>query len=411
MKSIILNFRKTGVVAVLLLSFILVCPSCKDSDPVTPEGEDPELPIENKITKIKDIVIYENPEFYVTSPSVVKNDGEYLVAFRSAPDNLLFGETNYSFTHVNSYLKLVRSNDGENWTQDAEMIYAHPYGGAQDPCLLKLNDGTLLCSGYGWCKLSAERANGLKQPVYYNRGFVSLGGYVLRSSDNGKTWSSPIYPPRVDGSDYKDVFGDPLAAYNRGALYQGKSGRVYWVVTRLDDATQERFSNHLLISDDSGRTWSYSAEVAADSGHSFGEASVYETPKGDIVAFIRMDDMKTSISRSTDGGKTFKWETMGFNGHALAAVRLPDDRVFLTYGYRQEPCGIRCKILDAECSDFATAEEFILRDDNGRGTDVGYSWPVVIDNSKVLVVYYITGPNGNRTISGTIVDVSTGKVN
>ena len=40
-----------------------------------------------------------------------------------------------------------------------------------------------------------------------------------------------------------------------------------------------------------------------------------------------------------------------------------------------------------------------------------YSWPVVIDNSKVLVVYYITGPNGNRTISGTIVDVSTGKVN
>ena len=102
---------------------------------------------------------------------------------------------------------------------------------------------------------------------------------------------------------------------------------------------------------------------------------------------------------------------MGFNGHALAAVRLPDDRVFLTYGYRQEPCGIRCKILDAECTDFATAEEFILRDDNGRGTDVGYSWPVVIDNSKVLVVYYITGPNGNRTISGTIVDVSTGKVN
>lgn len=66
-------------------SVILVCPSCKDSDPVTPEGEDPELPIENKITKIKDIVIYENPEFYVTSPSVVKNDGEYLVAFRSAP--------------------------------------------------------------------------------------------------------------------------------------------------------------------------------------------------------------------------------------------------------------------------------------------------------------------------------------
>ena len=67
-----------------------------------------------------------------------------------------------------------------------------------------------------------------------------------------------------------------------------------------------------------------------------------------------------------------KWESMGFYGHSLSAVRLPDNRVLLTYGYRREPCGIRAKILNKECTDFATSDEIILRDDNGPGTDVGY---------------------------------------
>ena len=100
---------------------------------------------------------------------------------------------------------------------------------------------------------------------------------------------------------------------------------------------------------------------------------------------------------------------MGFYGHPLAAVRLPDDRVFLTYGYREKPCGVRARILNAECTDFATAEEIILRDDNGPGTDVGYSWPVVLDNNKVLVVYYITKDDGQRYIGGTSLEVDPEK--
>jgi sialidase-1 len=96
---------------------------------------------------------------------------------------------------------------------------------------------------------------------------------------------------------------------------------------------------------------------------------------------------------------------MGFYGHPLAAVRLPDNRVFVTYGYRRNPCGIRARILNAECTDFATAKEIVLRDDNGPGTDVGYSWPVVLDDGRVLVVYYITRENGIRYIGGTIVEL------
>ena len=37
--------------------------------------------------------------------------------------------------------------------------------------------------------------------------------------------------------------------------------------------------------------------------------------------------------------------------------------------------------------------------------DVGYSWPVVMDDTHVLVVYYITHENGLRYIGGTIVEI------
>ncbi len=33
---------------------------------------------------------------------------------------------------------------------EPELLYAHPFGGSQDPCLLKLKDGTLLCASYLW---------------------------------------------------------------------------------------------------------------------------------------------------------------------------------------------------------------------------------------------------------------------
>ena len=83
---------------------------------------------------------------------------------------------------------------------------------------------------------------------------------------------------------------------------------------------------------------------------------------------------------------------MGFQGHPLNALRLPDNRVLLTYGYRHKPHGIRARILNPECKDFDTASEIVLRDDGDNG-DIGYTWPVQLDNSRVLVIYYFNKNN------------------
>src|SRR5699024_3170891 len=141
---------------------------------------------------------------------------------------------------------------------------------------------------------------------------------------------------------------------------------------------------------------------------SFNETSIYETPKGDLVAFLGTAglDGQAAIARSTDGGKSFEqWEKMGFQGYPLQATKLPDNRVFLVYGYRQKPYGIRARILNAECTNFKTAPEIIIRKDGGSG-DIGYPWAVMLDETRILVTYYFNIGNATRHIAGTILELS-----
>ena len=359
------------------------------------------------IRKVKDVIIYEDSMFYCAFPSVVKRpDGELFVAFRRAPNRKAFGENRNNHVDPNSYLVMVRSKDGETWTKNPELIYAHQFGGSQDPCLLQLRDGTLLCASYGWAFIKPEAMETLKKPIFTTGNATFLGGYLVRSMDGGKSWQGPIYPPSLSQELNYSPFGTVFPAYNRGALCEGKSGRIFWAVAAIDSNSPRKVSVHLITSDDKGTTWTYRSPIAEDEKVTFNETSMYETPKGDLVAFLRTANFgdQACIARSTDGGKTFKWESMGFQGHPLNALRLPDNRVLLTYGYRHQPFGIRARILNAECTDFATSVEFVLRDDGGNW-DIGYSWPAQLDDNRVLVVYYFNKNDGLRHIAGTIIEI------
>lgn len=90
------------------------------------------------VSKAGDVVLYEEPKFYAAFPSIVRRpDGELLVAFRRAPERRAWGETGVSHTDPNSQLVLVRSRDqGRTWSGQPELIYANPFGGSQDPCMI-----------------------------------------------------------------------------------------------------------------------------------------------------------------------------------------------------------------------------------------------------------------------------------
>lgn len=361
--------------------------------------------------KTQDITIYSDARFHTAFPSVVKRpDGELIVAFRRALDRRRIGEDKVWHADPNSQPVLVRSrDDGKTWSQP-EVVYAHPWGGSQDPCMLQLRDGTLLLTSYAWAWMSPETIGKLKQPTSVNLGkFVFLGGYIVRSADGGRKWEPPVLPPVIPTEAALDIFGQKVPAYNRGALVEGKSGRIFWVGASNRQMSPHRWDTHLMMSDDKGASWAYSGVIATDDKASFNETSIYETPRGDLVAFMRtagLDD-NLAIARSTDGGKTFaKWQKIGFKGHPFHALRLPDDRVLLVYGYRHKPMGIRARILDAECNNAETAPEIVLREDGGH-IDLGYPWSVLLNERRVLVTYYFNrSADGPRTIEGTILEAN-----
>lgn len=358
--------------------------------------------------KVQDLVIYQDPRFYAAFPSVVRRPtGELLVAFRRAPNRLLMGAKANTHTDPNSYLVLVRSRDGgRSWSESPEPIFAHPLGGSQDPCLLQLRDGTLLCTSYGWALVNPDYARTLTNTLRHGS-FAFLGGYVLRSTDGGRTWQGPFLPPHVSADATVDALGNPVPAYNRGALCEGRDGRLYWVVAANASVSPRRTETHLLISSDQGRTWQHAGPVARDEKVTFNETALYETPRGDLVAFMRTAnfDDQTVVARSTDRGRSFQpWQSAGWRGHPHHAVRLPDKRVLLVYGYRHQPFGIRARVLNPECTDYQTAPEIVLRDDGGN-TDLGYPWATMIARDRVLVVYYFNAGDGIRHIAGSVLAI------
>ena len=108
-------------------------------------------------------------------------------------------------------------------------------------------------------------------------------------------------------------------------MCQGRDGRLFWAVAGQSRLQPRRTETHLLTSADGGRDWKYACPIARDDKASFNETSLYETPAGDLVAFMRTADFgdHTVLARSTDGGKHFEsWQDSGWQGHPHAAVRL-----------------------------------------------------------------------------------------
>lgn len=359
--------------------------------------------------KVTDFVIYRDDTYYCAFPSLVlRGDGEILCAFRRAPNRVsLWKAPGFTHTDPNSYLVLVRSKDsGKTWTKEPELIFAHPLGGSQDPCMAQLSDGSILCTSYAWAQVPSEAKDNLVNTVVHPS-FAFLGGYLVRSEDGGKTWAGPIVPMHVPDDATLDALGKPVPAYNRGEMIQGKDGRLYWAVCANKANQPRRASVHLLTSSDRGNTWQYSCQIAEDSVAQFNETSLIQTVNGDIVAFMRTADLdgKLAYARSTDGGKSFgKWRDGGFFGHPFQATRLSDGRVFLIYGYRREPFGVRAKLLNSDCTNISEAPELVIRNDGGN-TDLGYPWSVQLRDGRILTAYYFNQANGTRYIAGSVIAV------
>ena len=108
---------------------------------------------------------------------------------------------------------------------------------------------------------------------------------------------------------------------------------------------------------------------------------------------------------SDDNGATFSFlstptANTGRGGNPPALIQLGDGRICLTYGYRDDPCGMRAVVSDDGGASWGA--EIVLRDDAGNH-DLGYPRTVQRSDGSIVSIYYYNDlAEGDRYLAATI---------
>jgi sialidase-1 len=334
-------------------------------------------------------VVFSHPNLHCGMPSIIRDsDGCFLCAFRQAPDRRVLGRKSVHHCDTNSYIMISRSSDGIRW-QYPELVFAHPLGGCQDPCLFSTSNGTLLCSSYGYT-LVEEGFQPARDQLHYGN-YHFFGGFLLRLESESNNWNM-LTTPQLENNRMLDYQNRPYPAFNRGSFMQHpESGTLYWAATRHISAAPPRGAVDLFSSNDDGITWSFEAVIAEDEAVGFNETSLVITPDNKLVAYLRTfsaeDCLYLSEANLDQKHLRFELRETSCKGHPYHPLLLDDGRIFLTYGIRGEVNQIRARVLNPPDFNPDAAEEFVVRA-GGASWDIGYPWSALSESGEIIVVYY-----------------------
>lgn len=201
-----------------------------------------------------------------------------------------------------------------------------------------------------------------------------VGSWMLRSTDNGINWSARYATP------FNSPHG-PFECSDGRLLYPGR------------EFNQPEHVMGLAESTDDGATWHVLSVIPPREGEQAGfyhELHGVEAADGTIVVQIRNHNERnggeTLQTESADGGKTWsEIHSIGVWGHPSHLLRLADDRLVMTYGYRREGMGNRARVSS---DNGKTWSEAIVISDDARITDVGYPSTVQLPDGTLLTVWY-----------------------
>jgi hypothetical protein len=211
-----------------------------------------------------------------------------------------------------------------------------------------------------------------------------LDTWMLRSADNGVTWSAPFRVP------VNSPHG-PIALSDGRMLYAGKE---LW-----------RGDHRIGIAEsaDDGTTWRWLATIPTrpgDDHNAYHELHAIEAPSGRLIVHIRnhnqANERETLQAESTDGGKTWSVpHPIGVWGLPSHLLRLRDGRLLMSYGYRRAPFGNQVRISDDEG---AIWSEPLSLYGGGASGDLGYPSTVELSDKSLLTVWYEKMPETNLAV-------------
>lgn len=365
----------------------------------------------------KHLVLYRSDRFFSAFPSIVTlADGDLLLGFRRAPDHRwLFGDladedlNAIDHVHFKSHIALKRFSSDVEPAGDALSMPMHPEAGDQDANLFLHSSGRLLQQGFLWYPVTMEAAKRLKEQdrhvltsEYYGAGYVFWGGYVRYSDDEGKTWSDYIELP-VNASG--DVAGGPYVMGTvavRGRMAERPDGSLIFAGYTAGTRERPRQQTRFFTSRDRGASWALVAEQLTLEGIDLQEPAVAAWPEGNVTVFHRTrgNNDRLVVASMKESEKFGSPKTLDVVGHPYDPLVLPDGRLFLAYGYRHDPMGVRARLVSS-LDELASAPEIIVRDDS-PSKDTGYPSSTLLSDGRILVAYYIADKKGIRGIEGTI---------
>jgi sialidase-1 len=324
------------------------------------------------------IVVHRDDTQYYITPWLTKlKSGELILTVREA-----HRREHDMIAHADPTARgvIFRSSDqGRTWSKKTIVDdQTYRFSQTEDVPATQLSDGSLLLNLYSWAISSLPYGYVLspQQPRPFLYTFEGLS--VLRSSDEGRTWSKreplripglPLLGARVpptelpDGTLLLPVFGNgsPSGPYRA------------WVIR----------------SKDKGRTWGEPALLADDPEKkiSFPEPCLLRRRDGGLISMLRTGGFLYQSNSSDDGrtwSKPVKTELKGFPAHLL---ELKDGRILCTYGYRFQPYGVRAAISRDGGKTWDKQHEIVLRDDGGT-SDLGYPSAVELPDGRVFLTYW-----------------------
>lgn len=347
-----------------------------------------------RIAGAKDVVVYRKEGIYACFPSLVKlEDGSLYTSFGTRVRRSHIDGTGGS-------ARRVSKDGGKTW---------EPHKGkAPLPPAWRCADGSLAYArAYGWRQVPASRKDEIAKKGITVRdvkpGVVAYlqGAYARRSTDGGKTWKKW----EIELPPHRSLMCFNLSSTCRmkcGVLLRTPYGEL------KDDKIGRAF---ILRSEDDGKTWTFGPLAADPTGKArLNETALVENDRGELIAMSRSEPAAGGHlfhTISKDCGKT--WSTPRRTriwGYPANLLRLSDDRILCTYGYRRGCQGVRAVLSRDGGHTWDVENIIVLRNDHfGPGGDLGYPISVELSPGKIFTIYYITLTDGVTHIAGTHWDV------